>query len=33
MTVQLPDHDASKVKWALECYSGTFLSFLHVFIR
>ncbi|CAN7051723.1 unnamed protein product [Brassica oleracea var. botrytis] len=22
MTVQLPDHDASKVKWALECYSG-----------
>ncbi|KAG2273078.1 hypothetical protein Bca52824_067633 [Brassica carinata] len=22
MSVQLPDHDASKVKWALECYSG-----------
>uniref|UniRef100_A0A1J3E2X9 Cell cycle checkpoint control protein RAD9A n=1 Tax=Noccaea caerulescens TaxID=107243 RepID=A0A1J3E2X9_NOCCA len=22
MSVQLPDHDASKVKWTLECYSG-----------
>lgn len=22
MSVQLPDHDASKVKWSLECYSG-----------
>ncbi|AAF64535.1 hypothetical protein [Arabidopsis thaliana] len=22
MSVQLPDHDASKVKWTLQCYSG-----------
>lgn len=22
MSVQLPDHDASKIKWTLECYSG-----------